>query len=115
MEEKRVAERLEEIPSRRLPEVLQLASELYAKDQAAGERAQERQELLQAASEAGLPPEYLERAAAQLQAQQAGQRPERCPRRPDRRFMLWIGIALLFTIRAAHRVTVPPPAMMPAL
>jgi hypothetical protein len=115
MIEKRIAERLEEIPSARLPEVLQLASELHAKDQAALERAQERRELLKAASEAGLPPEYLERAAAQLQAPQASQRPERCQRRHDRRFALWIGLALLFTIRAAHRVAAPPPPVPPVL
>jgi len=113
MRERQIAERLEEIPSTQLPEVLQVASALYADDQAAVQRARERQELLKAAAEAGLPPEYLERAAAQLQARQAGRRPERCRRRHDRRFLLWAAIALFFTIRAAHRVTAPPPAVVP--
>jgi hypothetical protein len=115
MEEKRIAQRLDEIPSTKLPEVLKLASELHAGDQAAMERAQERRELLKAAAEAGLPPEYLERAAAQLQARQSRQRPERCRRRPDRRFLLWIGMALFFTLRAAHHGPVRPPALTPAL
>jgi hypothetical protein len=115
MRERQIAERLDEIPSRQLPEVLQLASALYADDQAAVQQARERQELLKAAAEAGLPPEYLERAAAQLQAKQAGRRPERCRRRHDRRFLLWAAIALFFTVRAAHRVTAPPPAAPPWL
>ena len=52
-----------------LPVVLRVAAELYAQDRAQIERAAQRQELKQAASEAGLPPEYLERAAVTLHAQ----------------------------------------------
>ena len=47
-------------------------------------------------------------------AQDAGQRPERCRRRHDRRFIVWTAIALLFTIRTAHRVAAPPPAVTPS-
>jgi hypothetical protein len=116
MGEKRTAQRLDEIPSTRLPEVVQLASELHARDQAALERERERQELLKAASEAGLPPEYLERAAAQLQAKQARPQSRCCARRHDRRWMLWIGAAVLFNMMwRAHGGWVSPPAVMPAL
>ena len=52
-----------------LPVVLRVAAELYAQDRAQIERAAQCQELKQAAAEAGLPPEYLERAAVTLQAQ----------------------------------------------
>jgi hypothetical protein len=118
MEEKRSAQRLDEIPSTKLPEVLQLASELHARDQAAMERAQERRELMKAAAEAGLPPEYLERAAAQLHAPKASPPPQRCRRRSDRRFLLWIGVALFFALRGAHHgaapFAAPTPAVLPA-
>ena len=115
MEEKRIAQRLEEIPSTKLPEVLKLASELYARDRAALERAQERRELLKAASEVGLPPEYLERAAAQLQGPPATQRPERCRQRRDGRLILWASLALLFSLRSAHHGWAPRLAAAPAL
>ena len=115
MRERQIAERLEEIPSTQLPEVLQLASALYADDQAAVQRARERQELLKAAAEAGLPPEYLERAAAQLQARQARPQPQRFARRHDRRWLFWIGLAVLFNMWRAHRGPISPPAVAPVL
>lgn len=114
MREREFAQRLEEIPSTQLPEVLQLASELHARDQAAVQRARERQELLKAAAEAGLPPEYLERAAAQLQAQQARPQPQRAARRRDRRWLFWIGLAVLFNMWRGHRAPIVPPAAAPA-
>jgi hypothetical protein len=52
-----------------MPDILRAASELYAQDRAEIERAEQRQGLKKAAAEAGLPPEYLERAAATLHAQ----------------------------------------------
>src|SRR4051812_15491940 len=52
-----------------MPAVLRVATELYAQDRAQVERAEQRQDLKQAAAEAGLPPEYLERAAITLQTQ----------------------------------------------
>jgi hypothetical protein len=51
-----------------LPDVLQVASELYARDRATIERARQYQALATAAAEAGLPLEYLERAAVSLHA-----------------------------------------------
>jgi hypothetical protein len=56
-----------------LPEVLRVATELYARDRAYLERAAQLQELARAATEAGLPLEYLERAAGSLQAQRVSQ------------------------------------------
>jgi hypothetical protein len=108
MDEKRIAPRLEEIPAEQMPEVLRLASELYAQDRAAIETAEQRRELLKAAAEAGLPPEYLERAATRLQAKRAV-RDDHCGRRRPRRLMLLaLAAALLFTIRAVERVSRPP-------
>jgi hypothetical protein len=63
-------DRLKQVSPKEMPQVLRLASELYAQDRAEIERAQESQEIAAAATEAGLPAEYLERAAAMLQAKQ---------------------------------------------
>jgi uncharacterized protein YjbI with pentapeptide repeats len=77
-----------------LPEVLRVASELYAQDRAVIERAAQRQELQQAAAEAGLPPEYLERAAAVLQGQRLARRSRR--RRRWGAALAAIGVAVTF-------------------
>ena len=98
-----------------MPEVLRVASELYAQDRAQIERAAQRQELKQAAAEAGLPPEYLERAAALLQSQR--QAPPR--RRSRKRAGVMAALALSATLamgwtvvwsntRAAHAPTGTP-------
>jgi hypothetical protein len=63
--------RPENIPLAEMPELLKVASELYARDRAEMEQAARRQELLRAAAEAGLPPEYLDRAAVMIYAQRA--------------------------------------------
>src|SRR2546422_752927 len=85
-------ERLKRVQPKDLPKVLRLASELYAQDRAEIERVQECEEIAAAAAEAGLPPEYLERAAAQLEA---GQRPSMRPRHSQRRLLGWIWVCLL--------------------
>jgi hypothetical protein len=59
---------LKDVRPEQMREVLRLAAELYAQDRAAIERAKECDHVQTAAAEAGLPPEYLERAASQLQA-----------------------------------------------
>jgi hypothetical protein len=71
MHERKIEQRLEEIQLAEVPEVLRVASELYARDRAEMERAARRQELLRAAAEAGLPVEYLDRAAATIHARRA--------------------------------------------
>jgi hypothetical protein len=68
MNEPRVTPHLEDVRTAEIPEVLRVASELYARDRAELERAAQHRELLKAAAEAGLPPEYLDRAAAALHA-----------------------------------------------
>jgi hypothetical protein len=55
-----------------LPDVLQVATELYARDRTTIERARQLQALATAAAEAGLPLEYLERAAVSLHAKREG-------------------------------------------
>jgi hypothetical protein len=77
-----------------MPEVLRVASELYAQDRAQIERTAQRQELKQAAAEAGLPPEYLERAATLLKSQR-----QALPRRRSRkRAGLMAALALTVTV-----------------
>jgi hypothetical protein len=55
---------LEQITSTEMPDVMKLATELYAQDLQKVQQAEERQQLVKAAEEAGLPADYLERAAA---------------------------------------------------
>jgi hypothetical protein len=59
---------LEQISSAEMPDVMKLAAELYAQDLQKIQQAEERQQLVKAAEEAGLPPEYLERAAGAVLA-----------------------------------------------
>ena len=65
-------EKLTRIAPKDMPKVLQLASELYSRDQARMARAEECKQIAAAAAEVGLPPEYLERAAATLEAFEIG-------------------------------------------
>src|SRR5437867_3216768 len=75
-----------------LPEVLRVASELYARDREQIERAEHRAELKQAAREAGLPPEYLERADALLLADR--QERVRAQRRRRMGMLMALGLTL---------------------
>ncbi len=58
--------RLKDVPPDEMREVVRVATELYREDQTAQEKDQERQHLIEAAGEVGLPEEYLERAAAEV-------------------------------------------------
>ena len=58
--------RLKDVPPDEMREVVRVATELYREDQTTQERDQERQQLIEAAGEVGLPQEYLERAAAEV-------------------------------------------------
>jgi hypothetical protein len=61
-------QKLENIPPEEMPEVVSIASRLYQADQDLREEAQERQATIAAAEEAGLPEEYLHRAALEYHA-----------------------------------------------
>src|SRR4051794_30773300 len=58
--------RAEQVSPAQLPELLRIAAELQAHDRAQVTRAEDRQMLLRAAAEAGIPPEYLEQALVEL-------------------------------------------------
>ena len=65
--------RLEQISPEEMPKVVQIASQLYEQDRTQEAEAQERQAYVEAAKEVDLPPEYLERAAAELQTRRIAQ------------------------------------------
>ncbi len=119
--ERQPRQRLDEIPPADLPEVVRVASELYAHDRAEMERAKERQELLQAAAEAGLPAEYLERAAATIQtrhataqARQAAATPSHRQRHRRMPARVWIAIGVaLFSSRIMGRSVFQHPLAPP--
>lgn len=58
--------RLKDLPPAEMDEVVRVASELYQRDQRAEEDQLERQHVVAAAEEVGLPGEYLELAAAEI-------------------------------------------------
>ena len=93
MHDRRIEQRLEEIQLAEVPEVLRVASELYAKDRAELEQAARRQELLLAATEAGLPAEYLDRAAATTHVRRAERQ------RQQRRWRMGAIVALFLILR----------------
>jgi hypothetical protein len=70
MEAEKVTRRLREVSPGAMPEVLRVAADLYARDQTELAQAEERQKFVEATEEAGLPAEYLERAAALVLARQ---------------------------------------------
>jgi hypothetical protein len=86
--------------SNSLPEVLRVAAELYARDREQIERAEQREELKQAAREAGLPPEYLERANALLEVD----RQAKLGRTRKRRVQALIALGLALTLGAGWGV-----------
>jgi hypothetical protein len=59
---------LDHVPAEDMAAVLQLATELYARDQALSEDALQRGAALAAADELGVPAAYMERAAAEVHA-----------------------------------------------
>jgi hypothetical protein len=63
--------RVETVPPSQMPEVLRVAADLYAHEQAQIAQAEQHHQLLQAAIEVGLPADYLERAAAIVAERQA--------------------------------------------
>jgi hypothetical protein len=90
-----------------LPEVLRIAAEMYARDKAQIERAARRVELERAAAEAGLPPEYLERAAAQLCGQRVAEKRRR------KRWRLWAALGALVLLVTGARIATQPSAGPP--
>lgn len=60
--------KLENISPQEMPEVVRVASEMYERDLERQGETQERQAVLRAAVEIGLPAEYLHRAAAEVHA-----------------------------------------------
>ena len=113
MHEQRVTWRLEDLQITEIPEVLRVASELYARDREEIERAAQHRELLNAAAEAGLPAEYLDRAAGVIQARRAA--------RHRRQRRSWVGTAALMGLALALATTrlvvqspsAPPPQLPP--
>jgi hypothetical protein len=97
--------RLKDVPPAEMPEVLRVASELYARDRAELERTEQSHELKQAAAELDLPPEYLERAAAAVHAERVAQ--IQTTRRRRNSALAVLGVTL--GIWGGWRVTHPPP------
>lgn len=97
--------RLKDVPPTEMPEVLRVASELYARDRAEVERSEQSQELKKAAEELDLPAEYLEQAAAVVHAEKVAQ--IRAARRRRNSVLAVLGVAL--GIWGGWRVTHPPP------
>jgi len=58
--------RLKDLPPEEMAEVVRVASELQQRDQRANDDQRERQHVVDAAEEVGLPAEYLEQAAAEI-------------------------------------------------
>jgi hypothetical protein len=96
---------LKDVPPAEMPEVLRVASELYARDRAEIERAEQSHELKQAAEELDLPAECLERAAAVVHAEKAAQIRETRRRRNGALAVLGVALALW----GGWRVMNPPP------
>jgi hypothetical protein len=125
MNEQRVTRRLEDLQITEIPEVLRVASELYARDRAEIERAAQHRELLKAAAEAGLPPEYLDRAAAAIHARKLARarRQRRWQACGVAALALALGVALAPThteIPSPYNLPMPsalapPPAPVPPL
>jgi hypothetical protein len=110
MHEERVTGRVEDLQSTEIPEVLRVASELYARDRAEIERAAQHRELLKAAAEAGLPPEYLDRAAAAIHARRLAhaRRQQRWQAGGVAALALALGVALAPTRREVPSPYDPP-------
>jgi hypothetical protein len=109
---------LDQIADPELPEVMRVASELYARDQAEMEKAKQRQEMLHAAVEAGIPAEYLERAAATLHARRSDKKDCRRGGSSAFRVLAIVVAAMLFSramARLTHHGMPPPPPFMTAL
>lgn len=98
-------ERLDQVAPEEMPELLRVASTLYARDRAEIERAAQRLELRKAAAEAGLPPEYLERAAFSLR----NQRRHTARRRRWRRAGAALAAAAALWIGGLHFSSAPEP------
>jgi hypothetical protein len=87
---KQVTRRLKEVAPGAMPEVLRVATDLYARDQVKLAQAEERQRLVEATEEAGLPTRYLERAAGLVLARQR----MRLQRRRCTAVLAAVGVAL---------------------
>lgn len=84
--------RLKDLPPSEMDEVVRVASELYQRDQRAEEDQRERQHVVEAAQEVGLPGEYLELAAAEIHQRRVAETVQR--RRRNRWKYAAAGLAL---------------------
>jgi hypothetical protein len=101
---------LEVVENEGLPEVLRVASELYAQDRVQMERAALQMELKKAAAEAGLPFEYVERAAMALKERRVAGSLRRQVRRG---FLTAMALMLTLAVVWGVRTTVRPPSFGP--
>ncbi|HLV80411.1 MAG TPA: hypothetical protein VKT32_09015 [Chthonomonadaceae bacterium] len=100
--------RLEQISPEEMPKVVQIASQLYEQDRTKEAEAQERQAYVDAAKEVDLPPEYMERAAAELQTRRIAEVKQR--RRVRNGVLATLGgvVALAGLWKVTHRPPEPP-------
>lgn len=115
--------RLETVPREQMPEVLRVAAELYAQEQAHTLQAEEFRHLVDAASEVGLPPDYLERAAAIVADRHAEEGSGRRGRKQARKGLavlpalgLAVGLAMtgLLAVGRQEPAPMPPPSPVAA-
>jgi hypothetical protein len=100
-----------------MPEVLRIAAELYAREQSEIAQTEERHSLVEAAVEVGLPPEYLERAAAIVMQQEAVRSVARHGQRSRKRGLAALSagfvaagvLALMLALPASRQQTAPAP------
>jgi hypothetical protein len=103
VDSKKVTRRLKEVPPGSMDEVLRVAAELHTRDQGEIARTEERRKLVEATEEAGLPAEYLERAARVVLAR----RRSRVRRRLRGTMLAALGLAM--TLGLAYGLWFPPP------
>jgi hypothetical protein len=99
--------RLKDLPPQEMREVVEIATELYEQEQGRREEAVVRQATVDAAAEVGLPPEYLERAAAVLHERRVAEIRQKQKRS---RLLLTTVVAALALLGGWRVVSRPPPA-----
>src|SRR5947209_2320151 len=82
--------RLKDVSEEDMPEVVRVASELYERDREQAAQDQAKQAYVDAAGEVGLPPEYMERASAEVHARRVARIKQRRTVR-----MAWLAAAVV--------------------